>query len=72
MNADFFHPTWGGRKCVTVDYDRFDSLDGYWDEAEWRLGGGSEIDVLHQHGQDVTDGMGDIAGEDRNQILANR
>lgn len=72
MNADFFHPTWGGRKCVTVDYDRFDSLDGYWDEDEWRLGGGSEIDVLHQHGQDVTDGMGDIFGEEMNQIVANR
>ena len=66
MNADFFHPTWEGRKCVTVNYDRMDSLDGYWDGAEFR--DAIDIDGHHQPGQEITDGAGDLLGDDINQI----
>lgn len=67
MNADFFHPTWEGRKCVTVNYDRIDSLDGYWDGAELR--DAVNIDSHHQPGQGITDGVGDyLLGDEMNQI----
>ena len=66
MNADFFHPTWEGRKCVTVNYDRMDSLDGYWDGAEFR--DAIDIDGHHQPGQEITDGAGDLLADDINQI----
>ncbi len=67
MNADFFHPTWEGRKCVTVIYDRIDSLDGYWDGAELR--DAVDIDSHHQPGQGITDGVGDNSlGDEMNQI----
>jgi len=79
MNADFFHPTWEGRKCVTVNnYDRGDSLsldgywDGDWDGAEWRGSADDTDGHHHQHGQEVTDGVVEIVGDENNLSAAYR